>query len=277
MNVIEHEMNISASEPAVIIPISDTHIGHAGTEVSQIKKLVNWIKKQPNARVVLLGDIIDAISLKDPRFEMDSIHPDFQGEVDNLHWAEIRATVKLFKPIKNQLIASLSGNHEGSIKKHYSIDAHEIINELLGIPHLTDPGFVRLKLKRSKTSAFKFDMWCTHGLKIGGGRKLGSKVNNLTDTAADFDADLYMGGHSHTLFEVADEYIGLNKVGYMVARRQHYVNTGTFQQTYKLNDDREGWAQQKAFKPARTGTARINILLNHDAERGYYIDSHVYI
>lgn len=277
MNVIEHEMNISGKEPAVIIPISDTHVGHAGTEISQIKKLVTWIKKQPNTRVVFLGDMIDAISLRDPRFEMDSIHTDFHNEVDNLHWAEIRALVKVFKPIKKQIIASLSGNHESSIKKHYSIDAHEIINELLDIPHLTDPGFVRLKLKRTKTSAFNFDMWCTHGLKIGGGRKLGSKVNNLTDTAADFSADLYMGGHSHTLFEVADEFIEVNKVGQLVAKRQHYVNTGTFQQTYKLNDDREGWAQQKAFKPARSGTARINIILNNTPERGYYIDSHVYI
>jgi len=277
MNTITHDMNISKKEPVVIIPISDTHIGHVGCEVGKIKKLVAWIKNKPNCAVVLLGDIIDAISLKDPRFEMGSIHPDFVGEVDNLHWAEMRAAHKLFKPIKDKIIGGLSGNHEGAIKKHYSIDAHSIMSEQIGFQKLTDPGFVRLRLHVTKTTTLAFDMWCTHGLKIGGGRKLGAKVNNLQDTAADFNADLYMGGHSHTLFEVSDERVGLNRAGKMVSQRQHYVNTGCFQQTYPLNTDVETWGSKKAFKPARIGTARINIYLNRDADRGYYLDSHVYI
>ena len=273
MNSIQHEIPIKATKPIVIVPISDIHMGHAGCDTALLKKTVAWIKKS-GAYTILLGDLIDAISNNDRRFENDSIAPEFKSQLDNLHYAQTAAVIKALTPIKDRILGSLPGNHENSVKKMFSYDSNAIICEKLGVQQLTDPSYVQIRARRTKTSASTLNIFCTHGLLVGGGKQTGSKVNNLMNVAAGFDADIYLGGHSHKLFQISDNKIGISANGRVVERRLNFVNTGTFQKTYMINDDRDTWASRLGFKPSKIGVARIDVYTKRD-ENGDHLDVHV--
>ena len=266
MKVVTKELNISATEPVTLIPISDIHMGNVGCDVDKLKATVQWIKDN-GAYTVLLGDQIDAIIGGDKRYENDSMHPDFLGSLDNLPYAQTAAVAKILKPIKDQILGVMGGNHEFTVKNHYSFDSTAVLADMLDAPKMTDPAFLRLRLRRTTTSVFTVDIFCTHGLALGGGRKIGGKLNNLRDLAAGFHGDIFLAGHTHQLFTVADRYIYPNQKGEVEYRTRTYVNTGSFQRTYNLDDDIDTWASRKAFMPEKTGVARIDMYLKTKADK----------
>ena len=274
MNIITKEIPISASEPVTIVPISDLHVGNSAHDTDLFRKTIRWIKKK-GAYTILLGDQIDAISQADRRFENDSIAEEFKSDLDNLHHAQTRSVIRSMKPVQDHILGVMAGNHEHTVKKRYSYDSAAIIADELTIPLLADPSWVRLRLARNSTSKHHIDMLCSHGLFVGGGKKYGSKVNNMRDLAAGFDADIYLGGHSHTLFHVSDIGMSISPYGKILEKRRHFINTGSFQRTY-INNDKDSWASRKLFMPNRTGCARIDIYLKKHGT-AYKTDIHVRI
>jgi len=274
MNIVTKEIPISAASPVVIVPLSDLHIGNAAHDRDLLRKTVAWIKKK-GAYTVLLGDQIDAISQADRRFENDSIATEFKSELDNLHHAQTRAVIKAMKPIKGHILGVMAGNHEHTVKQRYSYDSAAIVADELTAPLLSDPSWVRLKLVRTERSMHHINMFCSHGLFVGGGRKFGSKVNNMRDLAAGFAADIYLGGHSHTLFHISDVGMSVSPNGKILEKRRHYINTGSFMRTY-IDNDKDSWASRKVFMPNRVGCARIDLRLKKHGQT-YYPDIHVSI
>ena len=272
MDILTKRYDISAKNPFVLVPISDIHMGHAGCDEDLLKKTVAWIKKK-GAKTVLLGDHIDAISHVDQRFELDSIATRFHTDFDNLPYAQTEAVIKALKPIKKNIIAAMPGNHEHTVKKRSSFDSAKMLCDGLGIPQISDPSFLRLHLSRSG-SVRNVDVFCTHGALVGGGRKSGAKVNNLRDTAAGFTADIYLAGHSHQLFTISDNVIGIDQLCRMTDERRFFVNTGSFLRTY-AQDGKDSWASRKVFMPARVGVARIDIYAKPAGVRGWRPDIHV--
>ena len=52
-----------------IWPISDTHLGSADVDEELLKKHVEEIRQDKNARVIFLGDVGDLIDWRDKRFQ----------------------------------------------------------------------------------------------------------------------------------------------------------------------------------------------------------------
>jgi hypothetical protein len=272
VKAIQKEINITTDKHVSLIPLSDLHCGNIGCDVEKIKGTIQWIKDN-GAYTILLGDMIDAITQKDPRHENDSIHPYFMDKLDNLAHEQTMYVVELLKPIKNQIIATMGGNHEGAVKKHFSYDSAKVLADTLGIPLITDPSIVRIRLRRSTTATMAYDIWCSHGVGLGGGKMIGGKANNLVKVAGGFHADCYMAGHTHSLLTFSDIYMFANSRGNVVARKRIYINTGSFQKTYDLPDGVDTWASRTGFMPARTGTARLDLYLKRDNNK-YRIDAH---
>jgi len=272
MDIITKRVDISAKKPFTLIPISDIHMGNAGCNEKLLKDTVAFVKKT-GAYTVLLGDMIDAISHLDKRFEMDSIADRFHAHFDNLHYAQTEAVIKALKPIKKQIIGAMPGNHEHTVKKRSSFDSTKMLCDDLDVPQLSDPSFIRTILSRSGDTRV-IDIFGSHGLFVGGGRKSGAKINNLRDIAAGFSADIYLAGHSHQLFTISDNVIGVSPAGTMVNKRRFFVNTGSFLETYKA-DGKDSWAARKVFMPARVGVARIDVYTKRDVNGTWYPDIHV--
>lgn len=272
MKVLTKEIKIGTDEPVTLIPISDIHLGNIGCDTKKLKGTVKWIKNN-DAYVILLGDMIDAITQKDPRYENGSIHKDFADKLDNLPHEQTMAVADILFPIEDRIIATLAGNHEFAVKKHFSYDSALVLSQELGVPLLPDPSIVRLRLRRTKTSTFNYDIWCSHGVGLGGGKMVGSKVNNIMKVAAGFHADCYMAGHTHSLFTTSDMYMYANQRCKIESTKRTFINTGSFQKTYDLPGGVDTWASRSGFMPARTGTARLDLYLMPE-KNTYRIDAH---
>lgn len=272
MNSVIKEIPISASNPASLVPIHDVHIGHVGFDKKYFTDSIKWIK-DTGTHVVLLGDLIDAIPQQDRRFENTSIDPFFHPYLDNLHHMQTKVFIDLVRPIKDQIIAILSGNHETSLKNKFSYDATKVIADELEIPVISDPGYVILKFKRSKTSTLQKNILCTHGQLLGG-RKRGSKVNNLEDLISSFEFDLVLAGHSHDKWTSQRNRIKPNSRGILSYDKKLFVNGGSFLHTYNLNDANDNWATRKLFSPGVPGMVRVDFYLK-EARGKNYIDVHV--
>ena len=269
MKVIIHDVKISAEKPFCLIPISDIHMGHADYDADFAKKTISWIAKK-GASTILLGDLIDGICPKDLRFENKSIADEFRVHLDNLHHKQTEAVVKLINPIKENVIAIMAGNHEETVKKYYSYDSTQVIAEEIKKPIIPDPSYVVLRFDCNGSKRL-VSIFCTHGQFLGG-RKRGGKVNRMEDLAASFEADIYLAGHSHDLFVTRVDKIGLSRNGDYETKRNFFINTGSFMDTY-LQGNFSTWGSRKLFPPNRPAVARIDFYAkNKDNKR--YIDVH---
>lgn len=272
MNSVVVDTDISASNPVILCPISDTHVGNVGFDRKYFIEAVEWIKKS-GAYVILLGDLIDAISSQDRRFENPSIAKEFLPHLDNLHYAQTKEFISLIKPIKSQIISVMAGNHEITVKKSFSYDSTAIISEELDIPILTDPGYVIMKFHRSKTSVLQKNILCSHGGFMGG-RKRGSKVNAMEDLISSFEFDVAMSGHTHDVWSSRRNRISPNNKGVLSYDKKLLVNTGSFLNTYSLNENVDGWASRKLFSPGVPSMVRIDFYLK-EANKRNFIDMHI--
>jgi len=270
MKVIMHDVEIDWENPFCLIPISDVHIGHVDHDKDFAKKTIDWMAKK-GASTILLGDMIDGICPKDRRFENTSIADEFKVHLDNLHHKQVEAFLKLIDPIKEKVIAVMGGNHEETVKKHYSYDPTQVIADAIKKPVLSDPAYVILRFNY-KSSKRLVSIFCTHGQFLGG-RKRGSKVNKMEDLASEHDADIYLAGHTHDIWETRTCRTGISRNGKYEKQRKRFINTGSFMDTY-LEGEYSTWASRKLFKPIDPGVARIDFYIKKKKDKRY-IDIHV--
>lgn len=271
MNSIIKDIKISSDQSKILIPISDIHVGHIDHDKKLFNNMITWIKEKC-AYVILLGDLIDGIAQKDRRYENSSIADEFKPFLDNLHYKQTDVIVESLIPIKKQILGIMAGNHEVVVKKMFAYDATSVIAQRLNIPILTDPGYLVLRFIDGKSSVL-YNIFCSHGDWMGG-RKRGTKINNMEDKMADFDFDMLLAGHTHDKFVSTRKHIGIDRRGRVIKSKKFFINTGSFIETY-TDGNHDGWASRKVFSPQSTGVVRVDFYLKRRAPGGIrYIDCH---
>lgn len=183
-------------ESIEIIPIGDVHSGDDWCDLSLVENVINYTLEKPNRYVILNGDMINnAIKTSVSDIYSESFNPEMQ----------IAQIAKLFRPIKDRILAIGSGNHEERTLKLTGIDPSRYLSVRLGLEdRYSDNSFV-LFIKVGKShSSYKgnikqqvYSIFVQHG--YGGGKRNGSKLNNLNDSDRIIaDCDLYIMGHTHT-------------------------------------------------------------------------------
>jgi len=273
MDILIHDVEIDETHPFCLIPISDVHIGHVDHDKEFARKTIEWIKNK-GASTLILGDMIDGIWHKDPRFEIQAIAPEFKPYMDSLHQRQVAAFLELVEPIKENIIMVMAGNHEDSVRKHTGFDPTKIIAESLNVPELIDPSYVVLRFNYHNTKRL-VNIFCTHGTRLGG-RKRGVKVNTMEDWPSKWDADIYLAGHTHDIFETRRVQVRLSRTGKYEKRRIRFIQTGSFMDTYPEPKDKYStWASRKLFDPVEPGVARIDFYAKRKGpKRRKYIDIH---
>jgi hypothetical protein len=160
---------------------------------------------------------------------------------------QLKHCVRLFEPIKDKILAVLSGNHENRIYRSDGIDITSLMCNQLGIhdrySSTTALVFVRFgKVAKSHKRPQLYTIYVTHG--SGGGRREGGKINRLADLSAIVDADIYVMGHTHLPVVMKESYFrvsGSNSSVQMVDKL--YVNTAS-------SLDFGGYGDAMGFKPA---------------------------
>ena len=237
--------------------LSDTHIGARSAEDRRLKKDIQTIAEEKDSYVILLGDQMESITLKDVRFRAGSIRADMLGDLDALLNAQLREAVATFEPIKHKIIGALLGNHELKVLDNSGIDIHRLFCEQLGVRDLGYSCMVRLTLAKDFGGSVKRRnvlLYAHHG-HGGSGRKTGASINRMEDLAAEWDFDIAMMGHNHKRHTSTRTKLGMTTNGTprLVESDQIFIRTGGYLKSYQ-EGKRPSYSEKAGYSPLKIGT-----------------------
>lgn len=231
--------NLPYADSIELHPMADLHIGDFNCDYKGILERIDYIKRTPNAYCILDGDLMDVAIAT-------SIGDTYGASIQPME--QLKHCVGLFEPIRDKILAVLSGNHENRVYKADGIDLTELMCSQLGIVSKYSSTTALLFIRFGKQSSHnhnrpqRYTAYVTHG--SGGGRKEGGKVNRLADLASIVDADIYIHGHTHLPVVFKNSYYRVdpcNSTVQMVDKL--FVNTAAM-----LNYG--GYGDKQGFKPA---------------------------
>lgn len=259
MKLIDYKLQCkSRSDKFYLIPIGDIHYGTKNCDVKKLDEIIQWIAITPNARWVGMGDAAEFINMSDTRFDPQNLAPELQGHLDNLVHHQIMQISRKLNVIRHKCIGLLEGNHEYSVKNKYHINPTDILADRLETVNLSYNCIVRINFDyKGGTPTRHVLVYASHG--FGGGRKTGSKVNNLVDISQSFEADIYLVGHVHDKVGIDRERLEVATKGELklFARKKVFALTGSFYKTYQK--DSSSYGERAGYSPNPTGVVKITI------------------
>lgn len=220
-----------------VVLLGDIHLG-ARTCAEELVEATRKRLQESNTYWIDLGDAIDAVNMRDPRFNPAQL-PEWVGLADlgDLPAAQVSRYRHYFGHLGKTCLARLSGNHEATLQKHTERNVYRLLNEAIGLPSeraLGYSGFLRLRFRRRTGRKGKkiSDTWAQtlflhHG--AGGGALAGAKALRLERLPLAFDADIFAVGHTHTKLVLQKTRFGMHgHTGALQEQQQIMVNVGSF-------------------------------------------------
>lgn len=233
--------------------LSDLHLGDSHCNYKEILELVKQIEANPNAYVILNGDLINNATTQ-------SVSDTYGESLSPME--QIRQVTALFKPIKDKILAITNGNHENRTYKTDGIDLTEIMAMELGLIERYAAESVTLFLRVGELSRglkmpsnpnvkrqVCYTLYITHG--SGGGRREGGKINRLVDLSSIVDVDIYIHSHTHLPAVLKQAFYRADSKNSSIALVDKlFVNTNAW---LKYG----GYGEAQGYKPASTQTPII--------------------
>ncbi len=231
--------------------VADMHLGSAASEEDRIKRNIQAIASNPRARVLLGGDILEAITKNDRRFQSDELAEWIpRRDIDWILDAQVDYAYEMLKPIKGQIIGGILGNHE-----HTSIrsgtNVHRRLCSALAIREWPYSVFVKIQYNRGTVRRSQ-DIYLHHG--FGGGRTIGAKINRLHAFGDFIDANIYIMCHVHSKCW-AEQKPKLEPHPTQEKTRERirrYALAGTYLRTY--SEGASGYGERLAYPPTSLGS-----------------------
>jgi predicted phosphodiesterase len=232
--------------------ICDTHFGHVGVQKQLFQQHVNEIKER-NAYWIHLGDIADAVTVTDHRYDILNIDKEMLTINEQYSYA-----TESLKPIAGTCLGIMCGNHDDTIRTQINTgyDYASFVARDLNASYLGYMAFLKLEFENNHNDRWGQTIYLWHGK--GGGRKVGSPLNRLTDLAADYDADHYLIGHYHRLVTVqnAQLYHSSNGRHDMIMKRNRIFGIcGGYLEGFV--DDKITYIERDGYSPSVLGCLRL--------------------
>lgn len=221
-----------------IVPIGDIHYGAPNCDLEKLKKTLDYCRKS-DSWILLMGDL----------FECSTRYSVGAGIYEQVHTpqAQLDDLLEIFKPYKDLIIGSHSGNHEFRIMKEVGVDIMKVFCNALGIKYLGYSINHCVKVQEQR-----YIIYSTHG--SSGATLPYTKIKKVMDIARWNTSDLYLYAHTHSVDTKADEYREYdtrNKV--MITKKRYFCLTGSF-----LKYD-GSYADMKNYQPEKTGVVKIKL------------------
>jgi len=249
MEILIKEIKLkNKKNPLKIVPVGDIHFGNKNCNISLLKRTLQYINDTEDCYMIGMGDYVEAILAQDHRFEQDN-HPFAVQD-------QMYQIMEWFRPLaeKGKILGLLTGNHEEKVRKMTSWDLTNVMCSNLNVPYLGYSAFIRLSISHKQVHGYPFIIYATHGVSSAG--KAGSTLNRLLTMGEKFDADILMMGHTHKIIDYPQVKISLAKTK-LVKRIQHFINTGSFLETY-INGT-ISYAERAQYQPLETGTIELKL------------------
>ena len=187
-----------------IINLGDVHFGNIACEKNFFKKVIAYIKANPNVYWLSTGDMLDVNISKSPFYDPSGL------EINE----EFNEVVDLLKPIANKCLGFVGSNHSHRIHKLAGLNLDQILAKVCNIPYLGITGLINCTLKQkndvNRKNVVSYFISMTHG--FSGGVTLGAKANSiqrLYDMVP--NVDICLEGHTHTFITTVKEIYSINR------------------------------------------------------------------
>jgi len=173
-----------------LYPIADVHWGAAECMEDEFKRYIQRIKDDPTAAVILAGDLINnGIKSSVTNVYREKYPPDVQKDM----------MIELLEPIKDKIVAGVSGNHEYRTVKESCQDVSKDIFAALQLKSVYAPDAVFIKISLGQKPNKKpatYMIYLSHG--SGGGSLLGSGISRQDGYQLAIEGvDISISGHTH--------------------------------------------------------------------------------
>jgi hypothetical protein len=225
-----------------ILPIGDIHIGDAKADLSLLKKNIDWAVEN-DALIIGVGDWLN-VALRNSKSNPFQQNLTLQEQID--------LCVKLFYPIRNNIVGVVQGNHEARSEKDGNIDPLSIVCVHLGCEYLKYSGVIGV-IVGTKKKSFAYTFYVHH--TTGGGQTPGGKINRVDKLRGIVsNCDCYLGGHNHSLGVMPVTTRTVDTIHkYIVDQRQVLIDCGSY---VKYDDN---YSEQMGLQPVKLGSPRIRL------------------
>lgn len=242
-----------------LVPIGDLHAGdrHLSERgLSKLKGYLDWVAARPNARIFLMGDILNVASRSSKTNPFESLSGD----------DEYQKAVNLFKPYAGHIVGAITGNHCSRMYKEFGFNPLQPFCNELGIKFCGFSACLKIRVGKRKGTKNQFEQvyWAFAHHGSGGGGTLGAALNKkvkLQEIVHGMDA--YLAGHDHQLI-AGTRNVLLPKRDKIEHQRVHYIDTGSFL------DWNGSYAEEAAMPLGKLGAPRLRF-----DGREYHHDLHV--
>lgn len=208
MRVVHISEQFGTGDEFTLIPTGDWHLGAADCDEAQIRADLDKHRDNPNARLILMGDIGELIGPGDKRWHPQGYMP--QRYVDamldpngGIPTETVKHAAEILEPWAGRIWAIASGNHEMTISKHFQRDLMtELTKELGGGTFnrlIGYSGFVHVTWmhRDQKKTVGSLKLHVHHGWQTAGRAGSGNLINGMERELGYTDADVLLRGHSH--------------------------------------------------------------------------------
>lgn len=184
-------LDLSGLRHAVVYPLADVHLGSEDADVEAFERLVEEIRQDASAYVVLAGDLIDnGLKSSVTNVYRQTMRPAEQK----------REMARMLSPIRDKIACILPGNHCGrSSKESDDCPAYDIASKLdLEDVYRENMAFIRIRLGKDTAHQrpYRYFIGVVHG--AGGGAQAGSLVNKTDAFMQPIEGlDVLIRAHDH--------------------------------------------------------------------------------
>ncbi len=229
-----------------IYVLSDAHIGSSECSITELKKIVNFIKDTPECYCILLGDILNT-ALKNSKSD---IYSETMCVADTQKLA-----IALLDPIKDKILGMVAGNHENRVWREVGFDISHWIADKLDITDRYWANGIALSIRFGSdfgARPYTLNIFGQHGA-YGGGRKMGSAANALEDLDGIVaNADIYIRAHTHQPIQGSRRVFTFNDKGNLDSHTKYYFNAPSVCKY-------AGYGYEKGYKPTDNSPCFLNI------------------
>lgn len=260
---------LDLGEPRGLWLMSDLHVGASNTDYRRIDREVKAAVKRGD-RVLVNGDVFDAIVSGDPRFQPSTLHPRLIGDGDDCPMdAAVEWAAELLRPAAEAGLIDYvgHGNHETAIQKRSGMSLLHALRLELGRGKMPKPagycGFLNYRLNVDGKRVGRYVIFAHHGAKHGAG------LGQLARLATIAEADLTWIGHFHNKQSTGRYTVAPSNCGSRLeVRERRQVMTGGYTFAYGQNargrvTDR--YASVTALPPGLIGGTRVVLKWEDDS------------
>lgn len=246
MDIIECNLS-DTFETVELFPLSDLHVGTKYTDYKLFDKFIAHILEQPNRYVICAGDNMDNATQFSAASSFDN----------NMTPQEQRKfLVEALKPIRDQILCMIPGNHELKTQRFTSIDVVETLAEALGIHdrYREDGAYLKLTFGRKATNNKRqvYTIYVVHG--AGSAKGSGGAINRLESVSHGIEADIYVCGHYHKRVSSKDIYLKVDLRNNKIQEQERLYIVSSHWAAYF-----SGYAQKAMLRPSAKGSVPITL------------------